>query len=344
MALDVEELLSPVEGDDPVGADLSYDAERQEIEGAFERSVSDDGGDADVDWRQIIDLIATQSARTKDVWLAVYLCRAGARAGQAETVEAGAQFLAGLFERYWERVHPQLEDFGVQGRKAPCESLTRLGEFLNPLRRMVLVEHPRLGRYTGQDFERFRENAEDEDGYGMFRAALNDLGSEPIELALARVTGIEDGIRRADAVLTAEAGEETGTNFTPTYEVLTSIRRAVAHFSPNSAAELEELTEGEEAGGDSDADAGSAAGPRLSGKIQSREDVLRAMDAIADYYRVREPASPVPLALARAREWVNADFLSILQDIAPAGMDDVRRVLTSTPQEDGYSSGGSDDY
>jgi type VI secretion system ImpA family protein len=343
MALDVEALLAPVEGDDPAGADLSYDAERQEIEAAFETSISDDGAGGDVDWRATIDLIASQSERTKDVWLAVYLCRAGARAGQPETVEAGAQFLAGLFERYWERVHPQLEEYGLQGRKAPCESLTRLGEFLNPVRRMELVSHSRLGSYSGADFERFRENAEAEDGYGMFRAALQDLGTEPLEVALARIDGIVDGIRRADAVLTAEAGSETGTNFAPAYDVFTSIRRAIAHFSPSSAAEPDDLVED---GGDSDdADGASASAPRVAGRIGSREDVLRAMDAIAEYYRVREPASPVPLALARAREWVNADFLSILEDIAPAGMEDVRRVLTSTPRDQEYGGGSSsEDY
>jgi type VI secretion system protein ImpA len=343
MPLDVEALLAPVPGDDPVGADLSYDAGRQEIESAFERSANGEGDEAVVDWRQVIDLIEAQSALTKDVWLAVYLCRAGARAGQADTVEAGAQYLAGLFERFWDRVHPQLEDYGLQGRKAPCESLTRLAEFLNPLRRMVLVAHPRLGAYSGADFERFRENAESEDGYGMFRAALQDLGSEPLELALARVAGIEDGIRRADAVLTAEAGSETGTNFTPAYEVLASVRRAIAHFSPNSAAEPEEA-EGGDAQDASGSHSQSGSGPRIAGRIETREDVLRAMDAIAEYYRQREPASPVPLALARAREWVNADFLRILEDIAPAGMEEVRRVLTSTPRDQEYSSGSSEEY
>lgn len=343
MALDVEALLAPVPGDDPVGADLSYDAVRQEIESAFERSISDDGGDGEVDWRNVIDLITAQSERTKDVWLAVYLCRAGARSGQAETVEAGAQCLAGLFERYWEQVHPQLEEYGLQGRKAPCESLTRLAEFLNPLRRMVLVSHPRLGEYSGADFERFREGAEGEDGYGMFRAALQDLGPEPLELALARIAGIEEGIRRADAVLTAEAGNETGTNFTPAYEVLASMRRAVAHFSPTSAAEPEPAGDDGYAAGDSISGEPESGG-RMAGRIGSREDVLRAMDMIAEYYRLREPASPVPLALARARSWVNADFLSILEDIAPAGMEDVRRVLTTTARDQEYNSGSSEEY
>ena len=42
MALDVETLLTAVSEDAPSGPDLAYDPERQEIEQAFESSVSID--------------------------------------------------------------------------------------------------------------------------------------------------------------------------------------------------------------------------------------------------------------------------------------------------------------
>src|SRR5580698_428179 len=159
--MDLEELLAPVAEDDPTGPDLAYDAERGTIEQAFESSVSiDTSGEAtvaaEIDWRPVISLIEQQSTRTKDVWLAVYLCRAGARSGQLALIETGAQYLAGLLEQYWEKVHPQLDEYGFQGRKGPCESLAQRGEFLAPLGRTPLLEHPRLGRFSGDDFERFR--------------------------------------------------------------------------------------------------------------------------------------------------------------------------------------------
>ena len=42
MALDLDKLLAPVSEDDPVGPDSAYDAGRQEIEQAFETSISID--------------------------------------------------------------------------------------------------------------------------------------------------------------------------------------------------------------------------------------------------------------------------------------------------------------
>lgn len=330
MAIDVAELLEPVSGDDPVGEDLSYDPERQEIESAFDTVISAEGGGEDeTDWRSVIGLIERQSARTKDIWLAVYLCRAGARSNQADVTRTGAQFLAGLLERYWDNVHPQLDEYGFQGRKGPCESLTRIAEFLGPLQRVVLLRHPRLGEYNGKDFVRFADGGTGEDGYGMFRAALEDVGSEGLREIIDQLDGIRDGIRRADTVLTANAGDETGTNFSTTYESIEGLRRAVLAFS----------TDAEQPAGDDGAlpvaavGAGtqSAGAPAVAfgGTIDSRENVLKALDAIIEYYRRREPGSPMPVLLTRARDWVHADFLTILEDIAPNGVDEVRRVLVS---------------
>jgi type VI secretion system protein ImpA len=335
MAVDLGELLAPVSDDNPVGEDLSYDAERQEIEVAFESSVSGDDDQAeDVDWRTVIATIERQCGRTKDIWLAIALCRAGARSGRIEVVETGAQLLAGLVETYWDNVHPQLEDYGYQGRKGPCESLTRIGEFLGPLRRTKLLSHPRLGEYSGADFERFAANGSGEDGYGMFRAALEDAGSEGLRTILDRIDHIRDAIRRTDAIFVTMAEDDTGPNFETTYDALEAIRRGVAEFAgAGDAAAVEQQPGGQEGAGAAVAVQGGGAG--FSGGINSREDVVRAVDAIIDYYRRREPGNPVPVLLTRAREWINADFLSILEDIYPAGMDDVRRVLVSqrTPSE-----------
>jgi type VI secretion system protein ImpA len=44
------------------------------------------------------------------------------------------------------------------------------------------------------------------------------------------------------------------------------------------------------------------------------------------YYARSEPSSPLPILLGRARRLVSADFLTIVRDMAPDGMDDVRRI------------------
>ncbi|MFL5297564.1 MAG: ImpA family type VI secretion system protein [Phenylobacterium sp.] len=332
MALDLDQLLAPVSEEEPAGPDLAYDAGRQEIEQAFETSISIDSSGAaeqgaDVDWRHTINAIVAQSAQTKDVWLAVYLCRAGALSGDLQTVETGAKYLAGLLEQYWPTVHPQLEEYGFQGRKGPCDSLVGLPQFLNPLRRLTLLSHPRLGQYSGQDFERFHSGGDGEDGYGMFRAALEDVGQEGLDEIAVRLDAILDGLKRSDLVLTANADDGGATNFQPAYEALNQLKRAVLAFGSTPMAE-------EAAPDGAGAADGGAGGGKLSGRVDSREDVARALEAIGDYYRRREPAHPMLMLLQRAREWINLDFMAILQDIAPGSLDEARTVLQSRNQRD----------
>ena len=352
MALTAEALLEPVSEDAPAGEDLSYDSERSELELVFDSSVSvsasGDGADAaEVDWRTVLKQIEGQFGRTKDVWLAVYLCRAGARSGQLDVVEAGAQTLAGLFEQYWDTVHPTIDELGVPGRKGPCDSLAARAEFLIPLERAILFAHPRLGAWSGADLERFRAGGGAAEGYGMFRAALEELGDEPLKEALARVDSIEDGFRRADAAFMANAGGEPTPNFAPTYELLGKIRRGLSTFMTAAPAEAggddAEAYDGSASGGSrSGRGPSDGGGARLSGSVDSREDVIRALDAIADYYHRREPSSPVPLVLRRAKAWVTMDFMSVLKDISPNGIDDATTVLMR--RDDDGSGGGGGDY
>ena len=58
----------------------------------------------------------------------------------------------------------------------------------------------------------------------------------------------------------------------------------------------------------------------MSGTINSREDAIRALDKVCDYFKQHEPSSPVPLLLQRAKRLVAKDFIEIIRDLTPAGV------------------------
>jgi type VI secretion system protein ImpA len=60
--------------------------------------------------------------------------------------------------------------------------------------------------------------------------------------------------------------------------------------------------------------------------IATREDALRALDAVADFFRRSEPSSPVPLLVDRAKRLVSKSFLEVLADMAPDAVGGVRAV------------------
>ena len=324
---ELEELMQPVAADAVAGPDLAYDPKRQEIEAAFEAArLADRGGGEAPDWSPVIKSIKKQSKLTKDASLAVYWARAGARAQRLAEVALGCSFLAAMFETWWEQIHPALAEYGFQGRKGACESLVSIGDFLGPLRRVVLVSHDRLGQFTAEQIETFANQGDSAENIGMFRAALAEIDAAEIASTIRTLEDIRSAISRVDAVLTAKAEGDTGTNFAPAYEALDSIHKALVAVTgigvPMDAA------------ADTPAVASSAGGiPGGGGPIESRADVIRALESVIDYYSRHEPGSPVPLVLGRAKGWVSMDFLSILNDINPSSADDAKRVLSPKPTE-----------
>lgn len=323
--IDIETLLQPVSDAAPAGPDLSYDPARETIEQAF-ASPPDE-----VDWDATVRAIVEQMSRTRDLWLAVYLARAGARAGRLAAVEDGLALLAGYLERFWDSVHPTVAEYGVEGRRGACESLVRIGEFLGPLRRVPLVDHPRLGSFTGADFERFDAEGAAADGYGPFRAAVADTPVERIDEQRTRLAAMRAAILRADTVLSERSEQvgQTGTNFSATYDAIDSILAAMLPFVAQTTGEPAD----EDMASASDSRPTAIAG--TPGRIVSREDVARAIDSIIDYYGRAEPSSPIPIALVRIKGWIAMDFVSILDDIAPGSRSEALSVLRSRNEEGG---------
>lgn len=334
MTIDISALIAPLSDEAPSGPDLSYDDARIEIESAFERPVSDDGGESDVDWRKVVGQIVDQCGQTRDIWLPVYLIRAAAFSRQFDLMVDAAELLAGLLETRWPDVHPQLDEYGFIGRKTPCESLTRIVDFLNPLSRVTLIEHPRFGRFSLSDIERFADQGPGADGYGPFRAVIDAMDEAEAGALVDRIEALRTAIRRADGVLTANAEGDTSTNFKPTYEAIDRYIKASRAVlpgqgqaeSPAAAPVVDAADSGDPAG------VGPVAmvtGAGFSGAVRNRDDVVRALDAVCAYFEACEPGSPVPLLLRRAREWTGLDFMAVLEDLAPNSLDEATRVLKS---------------
>jgi len=328
MAIDLETLLAPVSDEDPAGPDLAYDPQRHAIEQAFDASVSIDASGiveqrADTDWRQVLETIATLATRTKDLWLAVYFCRAAAESGRLDQVELGVAFVAGLLDRYWDAVHPRLDEYGVEARKSAFDALASVPAFAGPLRRIVYADHARLGRITGEDIARLHRGGEGEEGYGMFRAMLAEAENrEALTEGAVAIERIAATLHAIDERLMANAGARNATDFSALYEALSTQRVALRSFVP---AEVDIEMPGEEAV--AGAEAAQDGVQPMGTTVRNREDVARVLELVLDYYRRHEPSSPVPMLVERARGWIGLDFMAVLEDIAPTALVDAQAIL-----------------
>jgi type VI secretion system protein ImpA len=70
----------------------------------------------------------------------------------------------------------------------------------------------------------------------------------------------------------------------------------------------------------------------MKGEITCREDVVRMLDKACQYFARNEPTSPVPLILERAKRLIGKNFLEILRDMAPDGLQQAQNVAGVTDE------------
>ena len=105
--IDLDSLLTPLSDTRPGGEDLAYDPQFMALERAGAGKPEVQYGDRTYpseppDWPTVVDLALELAQRTRDLRLAVWLVRGGARLH-------GLALLRGLLERHWVAVHPQLD-------------------------------------------------------------------------------------------------------------------------------------------------------------------------------------------------------------------------------------------
>jgi len=145
-------------------------------------------------------------------------------------------------------------------------------------------------------------------------------------LPLEEITGLQQQVAGALAALNAvdqKMRGEIGTEAAPTFDPLSSQLTKIDRFLRAQIAARPDAP-GEPGSTDEAAAADGTAAAGFSGVVRSRAEAVRALDAVADYFRKNEPSSPVPMFCDRAKRLVSMGFLEVLADIAPEAVGQAR--------------------
>jgi type VI secretion system protein ImpA len=167
----------------------------------------------------------------------------------------------------------------------------------------------------------------------QIQAAFRDAGPNAAKATLSLVTETIGHAQGIEAFLDSTIGAGRGVNFESLGKLLDEMKRAIEPFAADGEGAAEAA--GSDAGAAVDAPGRRPAargGPAVSGTIQSRADVIKALDLICDYYRDNEPSSPVPLIIQRAQRLVDKDFMTIMSDLTPDALSQLQ-VITGKPKE-----------
>jgi type VI secretion system protein ImpA len=309
-----DQLKSPISADQPCGENLedtqllsAFDAYR-----LFGQSIP---LNPSPDWREIKAKSLEALKVSKDFRLLAHLAACELRLAGLGAFCQVLEIAADWIEQYWQQVYPQLDDDAVFRRNALNSFADRMA-IVDGVRRWPLVSNRQLGSISLRDVEiaTGQTQASEADTAppdasrvdAVFAAAAADELSElqkNVQTAIAALKAIESRMRDA-------GGSEAAPSFDPLLSPLLQIQRIVADHAPGG-----DNQPTSEVGGDVNESSGVAT--VAVGAIKSRQDAIKALDAVAGYFRQNEPSSPVPMFLERAKRLVAKDFLAVLADIAP---------------------------
>jgi len=327
--IDVEKLLAPVDGESPVGADLSYDPSYMEIEqiaaGKPEQQIGDTIIPAeDPDWKELKGRCVETLARTKDLRVAMHLLVTALKMEGLSGLRDGLGLIRGILEKYWDKFYPQLDpDDGNDPllRMNIISTLTDPINFRKRVREAPLTMSPMMGKFGLKDIEVATGEVpppEDPNATKIemktIEAAFEDTPLEYLQENAAAIEAAIEHVKAIDTFLTRTVGAGKAINFKELEGVLKKAKTQTVNYLAKRGVGTAEPAGGESAG---PASSGGGGGASISGDIRTPQDVIKLIDKICAYYERNEPSSPIPLLLKRAQRLVSKNFLEVIKELTP---------------------------
>ena len=287
---DIEPLIAPVAEGSPCGENLEYDPEYQALELAVGAA----------EWSEVLTQGLAVAQRTRDLRVAIFISRAGLHTSGYAGFSAGLELIAQLLETHWEELHPHLEDLDEGLPPTRLNLLAALGvrdsssledSMLNEIRGAELVQLPGLGKFSYRDVLIAQGDlslAEGEEAVELatIQGALGDADKAIVQATLDAVTACLAHLVRITQSFADALGSAWAPDFQPLNETLTSVRDFISQHA-RLAAPAGALVEQDENTG-TQTSGGAAAGP--SGPIASRQDAIRVLGEVSQYFEQHDEA------------------------------------------------------
>lgn len=333
MRLSAKDLAQPVSDDLPCGEDLEYDPAFQQMELMMQSTEEQEFGDTVIagsgpDWKGVSQQVDDLLSRTRDLRVLTNGALADLHLKGLGEFRNSLDSLNTCMETFWEHIYPELDVDDNNDATMRLNTLQILNDYqlvCVGLQNAPLVELKGLGAFSLRDIElaegKTSPHADEEvQDLALIQGAFGEASTDAMTALGESVAGTISELKRSVVLWNELAQDSAILDVDETLKILSEIHQAISTYAPVAAAVVE--GEDAEAGGGGPA---VAAAP-MSGVISSRNDVVKAIDKICEYYTANEPSSPIPLILRRAQRLVPKSFFEILEDIAPDGVAQVKAI------------------
>jgi len=316
-----EDLLQPIPGSNPAGANLRYDPIYDKIKEARREEEDVDQGDWKrtrkvADWPLVIklsgDALATKS---KDLQIAAWLTEALLKQESLGGLRVGLELLRRMLEKFWEQLYPELEGGDAELRAGP---LTWVGRYLDAgVRTVPLTKagHHMLKYKESRTVGYEAEAKADEKKQAARDAAISEkkLTAEEFDKAFEAtpkafykqiVTDL-DGCAKAIQELDAFGQQKFGDaapGYGPLSQALEEVQDAARQLLEKRLQTDPDPIDAVAGDGGSGPAGGGAAGP-LAPEPTSVEDAAGRIASAARFLRRHDPRNPAPYLMVRGFRW-----------------------------------------
>jgi type VI secretion system protein ImpA len=341
--INFDALLAPISEEAPSGEYLRYSGLYDEISEARRADDVLNQGEWQTslkvaDFGKVIELATSAIEKdTKDLQIAAWFSEALVKKFGFSGLRDSLRLLTRLQETFWDSIHPVVDEGDMEGRANALAWMEAQAAF-------ALKQAPMTG-YAGYSFVDFEdskrfdipENLESYDTAEQVRYnELRDLAEREnrvtankwrAEIAQTRRAFCEelnfliDECWSAYNDLNRVIEEKFDLNQAP---ALNNLKKSLdeVHSLVKKILEEKRLEEPDEVQAVEEAEAGAGdgtvkvAGPGVAtGAIQNRQDALKRLSDVSEWFRKNEPHSPIAYIVGRAVKWGNMPFEVWLQDV-----------------------------
>lgn len=339
----IQDLLTETAAEPPCGPDLTYDNDFQAMESAAQGKVEQQFGDTVIpaeppDWRDVERQASALMQRTKDLRVAVLLCRAWTILHGLPGTLQGLQLCRALLERHWEHVHPLPEDGDDYFmRMNALGTLSDVTGFVRDLRNADFLRGA-LGQISVRDAELMAKGNVPED--------LPHLSADELRMASARahaeghetLLAVTPALQELDQIR-ACCEQHLPSHQQPELDGLRQLLLALRQWQPQSTGDADTAAETDPAaqtGTEGGTEGGAVAHPApgsAPAPARNREQAIAQLLEIAAFVERTEPSNPAPLLIRRAARFMRMGFMDILRELSPDSLAQVE-VITGAHLQD----------
>jgi type VI secretion system protein ImpA len=345
--IDFDSLLIPISEENSSGESLQYAGIYDEIRES--RRADEDIAQGDwqhelkvADFRKVIDLaIPALTSQTKDLQICVWLAESLSRQNGFVGLRDGLRLARELQTSFWETIYPEIDEGDMEGRANALEWLDKqlataaretpitAGEGVSLIgfedsKTFDIPENMEALEYEKQQkLQELKQQAETENRVTgeRWRKAKNQTRRQFYEELSFTLEECWSEYEQLDRTI----DELFDRNQMPSLlllkksldEIRDLVKKLLAEKRQAEPTE-EELNAGVETTEEisEDGEVVTVSGVAgTSGPIKSRQDALKRLSEVADYFRKTEPHSPVSHLVSRSVKWGNMSLENLLQEL-----------------------------